>query len=98
MNDAFGVGGVERVGDLDTQQQQGFQPHRTPAYAVPQRHPVQKLHGNEGMPILLADVVESADVGMIQCGSGLGFPLKAGQGMRVADDVFWQKLEGDEAM
>jgi hypothetical protein len=50
------------------------------------------------MPILLADVVESADVGMIQCGCGLGFPLKAGQGLRVADDVFWQELEGDEAM
>ena len=63
-----------------------------------QRHAVQKFHGDEGLPILLADVVDGADVGMVQRRRGLGFALKAGEGLRVAGNIFRQELQGDEAM
>ena len=36
-----------------------------PGNAMLQRHPVEKLHGDEGMTILLANVINRADVGMI---------------------------------
>ena len=51
VDDAFGVGGIERVGNLDGQRQNqlGFQ--RTPGDAVLQRQPIQKLHGDEGSPV-----------------------------------------------
>jgi hypothetical protein len=34
MNDSFGVGGIERVGNLDSQREQSFQFHGTPGDAV----------------------------------------------------------------
>ena len=49
-------------------------------------------------PSLLADVVDGADVGMVQCGSGLGFALEARERLRVAGNVFRQELQGDEAV
>ena len=50
------------------------------------------------MSILLADVINRADIGMIQRGRGLGLALKAGQRLRVAGNFFGQELESDEAM
>ncbi len=63
-----------------------------------QSHPVQKLHGDEGLAVLLANVVDGADVGVIQSGCGLGFALEAGEGLRVAGNFLGQKLERDETV
>jgi len=38
----------------------------------------RKFHGNERLSILHADVVNGADVGMVQGGSGLRLALKSG--------------------
>src|SRR5260370_15592279 len=62
-----------------------------------QRQSVQELHGDERLAILLADVVDRADVGMVERGSGLRFALKAGQGLRVARDLIWQELQCNRA-
>ena len=63
-----------------------------------QRYTVQKLHGDERLPVLLANVVNRADIRMVQCGRGLGFALEPGKSLRVAGNFFWKKLEGDKAM
>ena len=63
-----------------------------------QREPVEKLHGDEGLAILFADVVDGADVRMVQGGCGLGFALEAGQRLRVAGHFLGQKLEGHKAV
>ncbi len=44
-----------------------------------QRHAVQKLHGDERLAVLLADLVDGADVGMVQRGRGLRLALETGQ-------------------
>ncbi len=49
------------------------------ADAMLQRHAVQKLHDDEGLPLFFADFVDGADVGMVQGGSGLRFALEAAQ-------------------
>ena len=69
-----------------------------PAIRCARGNPVQKLHGDEGFAVLLADVVDRADIGMIQRGCGLGFELKAGQRVRIVGNLLRQELEGDEAM
>ena len=51
---------------------------------VLQGHAVEKLHGDEGAAVLLANVVDRADVGMVQRGSGLRFAPEALQRLRVA--------------
>jgi len=89
---------VERVRNLYGDGEKSFRFQRTPSDAMFQGRAVQKLHGNESLPVLLADVVNRADVGVIQCRCGLGFALKAGERLRVACNVLWQEFEGDEAV
>ena len=81
VNDAFGVRGVERVGDFDGESEQVLDIHGPAGDAVLQRHAIEKFHGDEGLAVLLADVVNGADVGMIQRGGGLGFASGNGRGL-----------------
>src|SRR5271157_3495548 len=63
-----------------------------------QRQPFQKLHGDKGLPVLLANVINRADVRMVQRRRGLGFALKARQRLRIAGHFLGQELERDKAM
>src|SRR5438445_9484696 len=63
-----------------------------------QRHAIQKLHCNESLAILLPDIVDCADVGVIQCGCRLCLALETSQGLRVSGNIFWQEFECDKAM
>src|SRR5438270_12397734 len=63
-----------------------------------QRNAVQKFHSNECLPILLADVMNRADVRVIERRRGLRFALKTGECLRVTGDIFWQELESDETV
>src|SRR6266566_3718519 len=98
MNDAFGVRGIQGVGDLDAQREQSFQFHGTAGNAVLQGCAFQKLHGNERLPFLFPDVVDGADVGMIQGGRSLCFSLESGESMRITGYILRQKLERDETV
>ena len=77
--------------------EKSFRFQRTPRDAVLQRHAVQKLHGDERTALLLANVVNRADVGVVQCGRGLCFTLKAGQRLRVSGDFIGQEFQGDKS-
>ena len=87
MHDAFGVRGVERIGDLDRQVRADCSiSSGCPAMQMLQGHAFEKLHGDEGLAVLLADVVDGADVRVIQRGSGLGFSLKTRQSLGISGD------------
>jgi len=77
VDDAFGVGSVERVGDLDSERQQHLDFQRTSGDAVFQRHAVEKLYDDERMSIVLADLVDDADVAVIQRGRRPSLTAKA---------------------
>ena len=63
-----------------------------------QRRAVQKLHGDERLAVLLANVINRADVGVVQCGCSLRLALKTGERLRVTGHFLRQELERDEAM
>ncbi len=63
-----------------------------------ERLAIEKFHGDEGFAVLLADIVDGADVGMIEGGGGLGFALEAGESLRVFGDVVGEELERDETV
>jgi hypothetical protein len=44
---------------------------------VLERAAVHEFHGDEGMAVLLADVVDGADVGMVERGGSFGFATEA---------------------
>ena len=71
---------------------------RPSRHAVLQGEAVEILHGDEGLAVLLADVVNRADVGMIQGRRSLGLALEAGEGFRVLANFIGQELEGDKAL
>src|SRR5215831_16936692 len=62
-----------------------------------QRAARQELERDEGLAALLTDVVHRADARMIQSRRGLGFPLKAVEGLRILDDLLGEKLQGNGA-
>ena len=47
------------------------------------------------LAVFFADVVNGADVGMVQGGSGAGFAAEAFEGLRVAGEVVRKEFEGD---
>src|ERR1700730_10982233 len=63
-----------------------------------QRHAVQKLHDEERMALLLPDLIDRADIGMVESRSSLSFSLEAGQGLGVTGEVIGQKLQGDKSV
>src|SRR5208282_2016944 len=83
MNDSFGMRGIECAGDVDSKREQNLQIHGTAGNAVLQRRALQKLHRNERMPVLLANVMDRADVGVIQGRSSLCFALEPSERLRI---------------
>jgi hypothetical protein len=59
---------------------------------------VEEFHGDEGAAVLLTDVVNRANVGMIQSGCGLRLALETGECLRVSGDLLRQELQRNEAM
>ena len=88
VDDAGRVRCFERVGDLDRQRQQPIDLERAPGDPMLQRRPVEKLHDEKRAAVLLADIVDRADVGVVQrrCRSRLaaescqrlGIPARSG--------------------
>ena len=77
MHDAFAMCRIERVGNLNSKQQCVFRLQLSPSDTVLQRHAVEKLHDHEGTSGFLADVVNRADVGMVQSGSSFSLSPEA---------------------
>jgi hypothetical protein len=63
-----------------------------------QSHSLQKLHRDEGLPLLIANVINCADVRMIQCGRRLSLALKTGECLRVAGKILGQELKRNKTM
>ncbi len=98
MNDPFCVSGIERVRNRDGQRKNQLGFHRSPSDAMLQRHAVQKLHGDERFAVLFPNVINRADVWVVQCGRGLSLALKAGECLRFTGNLLRQELESDETM
>src|ERR1700674_4701029 len=64
VDDASGMSGIQRVGDLNPERQHGLDVYCLSCNAILQRHSIQKLHGDERTTVMLADLVDGADAGM----------------------------------
>ena len=54
------------------------------------------LHHDEGSAVIFLNVVDGADVRVIQSGGGARFPLETFEGLRIFRDVVRKKFQGDE--
>ena len=64
---------------------------------MPKRLALQEFHGDEGSPISLVNLVDGANVRMIQGRSGFGFALKTAESLRTFGYVVGQELESYKA-
>ncbi len=97
MDDTLGVRRLERIGDLDGVIQQLVEFQRLLGDPVLQGLPFQVLHDEEGRAFPLADVMQGADVGMVQGGGGAGLALEALESLTVRRVPFGEELQGDGA-
>jgi len=97
MDDAFGMRRIERVGNVDGDGEKGIELHGSAGDHVLQSFALEALHGDEGLAIFLADIIDGANVGMIQRGRGLRFTLEAHEGLRILRNSVGQKFQCDEA-
>ncbi len=93
MHDPRLVRRLQPVGDLHGPIQQLAGLQRLSPDAVLERVPFQKLHGDKRLPLVLADFVDHADVGMIQSRGGARFPLHPFQPLRSSGQTAGKKLE-----
>src|SRR5579863_9640544 len=66
VNDTAGMGSVESIGDFDAEREDGFELDGTSRDQMLQRGAVEVLHDEESASAILADVIDGANVGMIQ--------------------------------
>jgi hypothetical protein len=76
MDDARRVSDIERIRNLHGEIQKLFQRERLALDAVIQRRPFQAFHDNEETVLVFADVVDGADVWMIQGRRRARFPAE----------------------
>ncbi len=85
MDDAFGVRGVEAIRDLNAGVQQLGDLDGLAVDAMFERLAFEQFHGDERAAVEIADIVDGADVGMIQRGRGARFAAKTLDGLRVLE-------------
>ena len=96
VRDAFNVCRLQRIGNFNSQLQQDIHLQRPPGNPLPQRLPLQILHGNERSALVLANLVNRADVRMIQRRSRPRFPAETFQCQRVTRRFLGQKFQGHQ--
>ena len=89
--------GVQRISNFDGQRQQPLQPHR-PSDQMLQDLSIEKLHGDERLPILFPYVVDCADVWMVERRSRLCFMLEADQCLPISGNLIRQKLQSNKTV
>jgi hypothetical protein len=65
MDDSLCMRCVECVGDLSCHAQQHLRLQRFAGNEMLQRHALKKLHGDERLLVLIVDLIDGADVGMV---------------------------------
>src|SRR6202020_1604045 len=65
--------------------------------AVPEWLPLQQFNRDEASPTGLVDLIDRADVRVVQRGCGFGFSLETAESLYVLGEFVGQKLQGDVA-
>jgi hypothetical protein len=94
MENAGAVRRIKRIGDLDAEVDRLMDLDRPVRQQLAQGLPLEQLHHEVGSALVLADVVDRADILMVQRGSGACFGAKPLEGAGVRQFV-WDELEGD---
>jgi hypothetical protein len=96
VDDALPMGGTQPVGDLDRDLKEDLRGQRTAGDALLERLALQSFHAQEGLALMVADVVDGADVRMVERRGGARLALEALPGVRLVESISGQELERNE--
>jgi len=91
------VRGIQGISDLNRQVHDLIGLEWLAGNTLAQRLAFEQLHCNEGSLLEFVDIMDDADVGMIQSGSRAGFPPKPLQHSVICGVVLRKKLESQDA-
>jgi hypothetical protein len=91
------MGGIQGIRNLDAQIERRFDLQRLACNPMLQRHAFQILHGDEGLVTVSADLIDRADIRVVQSGSGTGFATEPFQCLWVLRDIFGKELQCGKA-
>ena len=94
MDDSLGVSGGQGIGDLHAEGENIVRRHGPAENALFESLAFEEFHDEIGVAVLLSDIEDGADVGMIECRGGAGLLEEAlpHSGHLI---VFLQQLDGD---
>ena len=93
MDDPTFMGGIQGIGNLDAERQHHVDFKRLASDAMFQCYAIEIFHGDKRLSVLIVDLVDRADVRMVQSGSRLRFPLKTAERLCILRDFIRQELE-----
>src|ERR1700683_4981893 len=96
MDDSLTVGGAECVGNLGAPFEHFVERQRLAGDAMLERGAFHEFHGNKQLAVLLADLVDGADVGMIQRGGCACLSPKTLECLWNLGEAVGKKFERDE--
>jgi len=91
VDNSLGMGGIQGVGNLDSYRQQSVQIHWPTVDASFSVSPSRQR--DVRLLVTLADIVNGADVGMVESGRGTGFTSETIQCLRILGHLIRQELE-----
>jgi len=95
MNDALGMRGFERFGELNADIEQAIQRQRRTEQLVIKALAFQQFHCNKGLPVRVFNRVDRANIRVIQGRGGAGLEQKAIKRSGIAGHVRRKKLKRD---
>ena len=95
MHDALRVRGVQRVGDLDPEIDNLVNLEHAAGQSIVERLAFHPFHDDERLALVFADVVDRADVRVVQRGGGSRLDAKPLNGLAVSHQFLWDELERD---
>jgi hypothetical protein len=97
MHDGRGMRGRERIGDLGRQPQRALGRERSGGDKLGEGAALDVLHGDVVQTGVGIDLIDGQDAGVVQSGSGLGFPEEAPPPVGVAGPLGTDDLERRQA-
>ena len=97
VDDAAGMRGVEGVGDLDPELEHAVERQRPARDLVLQRAAVEQFHDDELLALVLADVVDRADVRVVERRGDARLAAEPFERLGVGGEIGGQELQRDLA-
>ena len=97
MYEALRVRSLQRIGNLSRDFQQTVYAQRIGVDVVFQRATFEQLHHDEGLSLVLADVMHSADIRVIESRCGTRLAPEAFESAGISQQRSWKKFESHQA-